>query len=403
MREFDTIGDRMVRDESPPGVTLDPGGGPTTDRPRDPRDVAEAVRAAAATGVRLRVRAGGSWLDAGRPTTTDRILDLAALSGIVDYVPGDLTLTAAAATPLAAIEHATREWNQWLALDGFGGEARTLGATLATASAGPLAASVGLPRDVALGIEVVTGDGALVRGGGRVVKNVAGFDLVRLNVGAWGTLGVLTEATVRLRARPECDRTIALPLPADPAATATLLSTLRTAPLAALAAELLSSGLARQLGVGEQGTILVRIAGNQTLVAAQHAALTALGDTREFDSADVWTRLRTSEPADVAVFRASARPAALLHRWHQVTTLPLQFAHASLERGIVRGWVDPADPELASRILTSLGPRHLVVERAPVATWSLLPTPAPRPLDARVRAAFDPHRVLNPGIMGDTP
>ena len=80
-----------------------------------------------------------------------------------------------------------------------------------------------------VGLAFVTGDGDVVRGGGRVVKNVAGFDLVRLTIGAWGTLGVITEATVRLRARPEVDETVALMLPAERDALATLLSTVRAA------------------------------------------------------------------------------------------------------------------------------------------------------------------------------
>src|SRR5512145_3376692 len=104
MREMDTIGDRMVRSAAGDGVIVNPGGGPTALHPRDARDAAEAIASAAATGARLRIRSGGSWLDAGRPITTDRDLDISALSGIVDYVPGDLTLTAHGATPLAVID-----------------------------------------------------------------------------------------------------------------------------------------------------------------------------------------------------------------------------------------------------------------------------------------------------------
>ena len=106
----------------------------------------------------------------------------------------------------------TRAEGQWLALDPFGSAHGTLGATIATGSAGPLAHAFGTPRDNVLGIEAVTGTGEIVRAGGRVVKNVAGFDLTRLFTGAWGTLAVITEATVRLRALPERDQTIALAL-----------------------------------------------------------------------------------------------------------------------------------------------------------------------------------------------
>ena len=125
-------------------------------------------------------------------------------------MPGDLTLTARAGTTLAEIERATAAERQLLALDPYGTARGTIGATIATASAGPLAHAFGTPRDLVLGLEFVTGDGAVIRAGGRVVKNVAGFDLTRLLTGAWGTLGVITEVSVRLRALPEMEESVAL-------------------------------------------------------------------------------------------------------------------------------------------------------------------------------------------------
>ena len=135
---------------------------------------------------------------------------LRELSGITEYVPGDLTLTARAGTTLGEIRDATAAHGQWLALDPYGADEGTIGATIATASAGPLSTFFGGPRDLVLGVEFVTGDGVVARGGGRVVKNVAGFDLTRLITGSWGTLGVVTEVTLRLHARPRGDETFAL-------------------------------------------------------------------------------------------------------------------------------------------------------------------------------------------------
>lgn len=400
MREMDTIGDRMVRSGAGDGVIVDPGGGPAALHPRDARDAADAVASAAAAGVRLRIRAGGSWLDAGRPITTDRVLDLSALSGIIDYVPGDLTLTAHGATPLAAIEAATRAHNQWLPLDPFGDPRGTLGATLATASAGPLGGSIGLPRDIALGVEVATGRGELVRGGGRVVKNVAGFDLVRLQVGAWGTLGAITEATVRLRALPEADETLALPLPDDPPALRATLAALRSGPYTALAAELVSPALADKLGLGTAGCILVRLGGNRTQVAAQRAALAATGDCAVLDSASTWWKLRASEPPNAVVFRVSGRPSELAALWRTVAHHPAVVCHASLERGIVRCMANTDDPDTPEFVIGLAQGRRLVLERAPVMVWERHMAESPRPLDEGMRRAFDPHHVLNPGLFG---
>src|SRR5919199_3193050 len=123
------------------------------------------------------------------------------------------------------------------------------GARWRTASYGPLATAFGTPRDAVLGAEFVTGAGAIVRGGGRVVKNVAGFDLVRLVIGAWGTLGVLTEITVRLRARPEVDETLAIAVGASADAVARLATALRALPFTPFAAEMVNGALATRLGL----------------------------------------------------------------------------------------------------------------------------------------------------------
>src|SRR2546423_1094720 len=132
--------------------------------------LADCVREAASRGAALRIAGRGTWLDAGRIVSAGETISTRGLSGITEYVPGDLTLTARAGTTLSEIRDATAAHNQWLALDPHGTDEGTLGATVATASAGPLATFFGTPRDLALGIEFVTGSGAMARGGGRVVK-----------------------------------------------------------------------------------------------------------------------------------------------------------------------------------------------------------------------------------------
>src|SRR4051812_43338113 len=171
--------------------------------PADALAVAATIRDARTTRTSLRIIGGGTWLDAGRPVHADATLPLAAMRGITQYEPGDFTLTARAGTSLGEIADVAAREGQWLTLQPHGSHDGTIGATIATASWGPLAASYGTPRDHLLGCEIVTGIGEIVRAGGRVVKNVAGFDLSRLMTGAWGTLGAITEVTVRLRAQPE--------------------------------------------------------------------------------------------------------------------------------------------------------------------------------------------------------
>src|SRR6185437_4881427 len=167
---------------------------------------------------------------------------------------------------------------------------RTIGATIATASAGPLAHAFGTPRDAALGLEVVTGDGSIVRTGGRVVKNVAGFDLTRLFTGSWGTLGVITEVTVRLRARPDVDETWVVALADDDAIGGACRAALGAA-AAPIALALVDAPLAAALGLGKSPVMLVRLAGAAAAMRAQRDALRALG-AAAVGPPDVWQRLR---------------------------------------------------------------------------------------------------------------
>ncbi len=239
----------------------------------------------------LRIIGRGTWKGRAASVTRDAAdLELSALSGIIEYVPGDLVLTARAATTIAEIEAATAPHNQWCPLMPWGGDRGTLGATLATATSGPCAQSLGTPRDLALGVEFVDGTGATVRAGGRVVKNVAGFDLTRLMVGSWGSLGAITEVSVRLRARPATDETWSVALGVDASAR---LETFLRGPLAPLACEQMD------------GRTAIRIGGNGAFVAASRVCVKSLGDARLVDSA-MWTALRERDPKPRAPLTANA-------------------------------------------------------------------------------------------------
>lgn len=168
---------------------------------RGDSEIAAVVRDAAATHSALRIVGQGTWLDAGSPVVANARLSLVDDSAIVAYVPDDLTVTARAGTTLRELRDTLATHDQWIALDPEGGVDVTIGATVATCSFGPAAAFFGTPRDQVLGMTVVLGTGEIIHAGGRVVKNVAGFDLTRLMIGAWGTFGVITEITLRVRSR----------------------------------------------------------------------------------------------------------------------------------------------------------------------------------------------------------
>ena len=378
-------------------------------RPTDTDAVRDVVRGAIDRGTSLRVVGRGTWLDAGRPVVADAYpVSLEALTGIVDYTPGDLTLTARAGTTLAEIAAATLPNGQWLALAPWGGDAGSLGATAATASAGPLSGALGTPRDVVIGLEVVTGTGDVVRGGGRVVKNVAGFDLTRLMVGAWGTLGIITEVSVRLRGLPERDVSVAVSVPAGHAQLADLLARLRTAPIAPIALELIDGTLARQLGIGGESVLLARVTGNDESVSSQREALASFGDVIDTDSR-IWTGLRTAEPAPASVLRLSGPVGRLADTWSAAARVTRgtsgAFAHASVLRPVARVVVPNENgtlPQPAVDALRATGSDVRIFERLPASVWpALAPTAVNDRLSHGVRAAFDPERLLNPGILGE--
>ena len=374
--------------------------------------LADRVRTARAEGTTLRVVAAGTWLDAGRPCAAAEHLSVRSLSGIVDYEPGDLTLTAKAATSLEEIARVTATQGQWLPLQPMGAAEGTLGATVATASAGPLASAFGMPRDHVLGCEFVSGTGDVVRAGGRVVKNVAGFDLVRLMTGAWGTLGVLTEITVRLRALPEQDLTFVVPLPTRGGADSVQVawSWLRQSDYTPLAAELLSASLAQGLDVASEPCLLVRLGGNVSFVRAAEDDVATIGDLRRIDS-NIWKRLAVQEPAPSIVMRFSTLPSRISSLWALASDACERaggYAHATISRGVVRCVLpasnDAAANSLLGEMLVGLATGYTAVgERLPATAWDALArTRSTNPLARGVRRAFDPDHIMNAHILGVT-
>ena len=177
--------------------------------PASTDEVQAVVRVANETGARLLPAGAGSWLGSGGWTNDGGVIvSTARLDSVLHYEPADLTLTAEAGLGWRKLAAVLEPNGQWLPVDAPGVGAGTLGGVAACGVSGPLKARYGAVRDNVLGLEVVTGDGRLLRIGGRVVKNVAGYDLVRLFTGSRGSLGVVTRVSVRLFPRPEADVTL---------------------------------------------------------------------------------------------------------------------------------------------------------------------------------------------------
>ncbi|MBI2408884.1 MAG: FAD-binding protein [Gemmatimonadetes bacterium] len=249
--------------------------------------MASVITDAAAARRGLRLIARGTWLDGGAPVSADaEPLYLDAFDGIIEYEPGDLTITVGAAMSVAELDAATAQHGQWCPLAPWGGDDGSVGATIATATAGPLAHALGLPRDLVLGVECVDGTGKTLRPGGKVVKNVAGFDLVRLMTGSWGSLAAITRVSLRLRARPAVDETWLVVTDAA----ADLCQRLRRSVTPPIACEVVTRGT---LGANSPDGLLVRLAGNAAYVAAARDAVHGAGDAQRAD-ASAWTPVRTA-------------------------------------------------------------------------------------------------------------
>src|ERR671921_1509718 len=184
---------------------------------RDARGVARAspdtsdalslvCRLAHEEGWKIRVEGRGTWLAPDAPA--DLAVSTRALEEVVSVSPADLVATVQAGASVEALRRRLADYGMWLALDPPGRPERSIGSVVATATAGPLRQGFGPVRDHVLGCTVATGDGRLVNAGGRVVKNVAGYDLTKLQVGGFGGFGIIAEAHLRLRALPRADVTL---------------------------------------------------------------------------------------------------------------------------------------------------------------------------------------------------
>ncbi|MFI6498441.1 FAD-binding oxidoreductase [Nonomuraea typhae] len=171
--------------------------------PETVEEVSALLRACAEAGLATVAVGGGTKLDWGAPPERcDVLIDTCCLNEVIEYTPGDLVVRVQAGVTLEALAALLAEQGQELVCDGPYGDAATIGGMLATGAAGPRAFRYGTPRDLLIGITVVLADGTIAKSGGRVVKNVAGYDLGKLFTGSYGTLGVIAEAAFRLHPVP---------------------------------------------------------------------------------------------------------------------------------------------------------------------------------------------------------
>ncbi len=393
--------------------------------PESESEVAEVMRLATQEGWTVVPAGKGTWLHGGQPPgAVDVVLSTMRMDRITLYEPGDLTVTAEGGIGLDLLAHRCGEHGQWLPLDPPGPRKGTLAATVSTASFGPLAYHHGLPKDHVLGVSLVTGDGRVLELGGRVVKNVAGFDVLKLTIGSWGTLGVLTSITTRLHPQPPADRTVLFR--GEAGELVALARAIATAPAPLAALEMLLPGERERSG-GTVPLLAVRIleASEATdeicRIVTDTAGASAFRQMDGRASAELFRNVEALESGAELVVRLRLLPSQLeTVRKHADTLRELADPDegwgtrlaAHVQCGVLRviisrmargeGWIDRA-AEVIERVRGGLeaeggsltlsqGPSGLV---SAVGAWGDAGSAVP--LMKALKREFDPAGVLSPG------
>ncbi len=397
--------------------------------PADLSELRDAVATALAAQEPLELVGGGSKRALGRPLQTAHTLDLSRLSGIRDYAPNELVLTAGAATPLADIERALDAAGQMLAFEPSGWQnllasdgVPTLGGVLACNLSGPRRPKAGAARDHFLGFQGVSGRGEIFKAGGKVVKNVTGYDLSKLLAGSYGTLAALEEVTVKVLPRPETVATV-LFTGIAPAAAVPLMGAALGSPHEVSGAAYLPAGAVMPMALpgGGAGIVALRVEGPAPSVAARrdsllrdHAATGTAETLMDAAAIAFWKAIGEVAPladlADHAVWRISVAPsrgATLAETLSRViyTSWFLDWGGGLLWAAVLEtGDAGAATIREAIRGADENGTGHATLIKASPGLRRTIPVfePQPAPLAAlsrRVKEAFDPAHILNPGRM----
>ena len=407
-----TLGSDLAIDRAPveiEGAKLD-----VAIEPADDESLARSVATLAERGIGAIVRGGGTRIAFGNPPRGARaLLSTRRLAGVLEVDAEEGVARARAGTPLAELRDAVDAAGWLLPLDAPGART-TLGGVLATAAIGPRHLGFGRPRDLVLGLDVVLGDGARTRCGGRVVKNVTGYDLMKLQIGAHGAFGVITAAWLRLRPRPECERTLSTVIAGDAEPVARAVAAARLA--SARACALVDANIAFVVEPSRATTagwvLISELAGDEAAVARDAARLVADLGAQEASPGAI-ARLRSLQgenfgPAGLR-FRVSALPSRLPAVFDALATADaallvypgtgVVMARIALDAvadtaGVERAW-------LAMRAAARAGGGSAVLEAAP--PWAKVARDVfgdasdEWRLARALKARFDPAGILNPG------
>lgn len=359
-------------------------------------DVVNAIRAANEDRSAIVIWGGGTRIGIGDPPERyDIALDLRGHRGIVDHQPADLTVTVRAGTTMAELQSVLSAHRQWWPVEVAHPERATVGGTIASAADGPARYRYFHPRDWTIGVRAVLGDGTATKAGGRVVKNVTGYDLTRLYSGSFGTLCAIVEVTLKLVPLPEHRVTLRSDVPTLAHAYRMVRELMRERPpFDAIA--LVAGPQTEALGGPTWTALFTRLAGTRAAVDRLRAGLERRAAMAEVEH-DVWRRI-ADLPADAAT--------SLRGTWPAGEPVEAYAANSVWYPGIeIAHLLDETDAETLRGVrgAAESSGGALVIERAPtelrraVGTWGT--SRLPPELARRLRSLFDPRSVLAPGRM----
>jgi glycolate oxidase FAD binding subunit len=381
-------------------------------RPASAEEVAACLKVCSQLGAAVVPAGQMSWLECGNPLRgADVVLSVDRMRRVIDYGPADLTATVEAGLPLTDFNKLTVKERQWLPLDPPGFKTASLGAVAACNSSGALRQGFGTPRDYVIGLKLAHVDGTESKSGGRVVKNVAGYDLNKLYVGSYGTLAVITELTFKLRPLPERSATLMITSryrgPLFLLAKTILASELQPASVV-LTRALFPSGV--QL---PEDALLIRFIDSDAAVDHQLLAVReSAGESYEItqlsepDAAAAWSEVADFNQRAIRV-RSSVPLSAVPGEFEKAMVLHLEcVACADIGAGIIRVSFDADEKVAVAQIerlragVTASG-GTLVIEKASTGArrqadaWGDVGSTAP--LMRSLKEKFDPQSLLNPG------
>lgn len=385
--------------------------------PRDADDLARLLKKYSDEQCAIIPRGGETMLDLGAPLQrADIVLSLEKLNRVIDYQPANLTVRAEAGITLEALNRTLAQHGQFLPLDPPFPDRATIGGILATNASGPLRVHYGAARDLLIGIRVALADGQIAKGGGQVVKNVAGYDLPKLFIGSLGTLGVIVEATFKLAPLPKTAATVFASFENldDVCNVATKILQSRLLPNGL---EILNRSASLSLGLGDGFALVARFGGVASAVERQARDVEkwsrdngSLATTILGDDMPLWARLRDFIFEKETVAKIGVLPT-------QIGEIGAETERLAQEHGIASSFIAHAigilfvalegDLDHITNLLTALRKSviakngHLTIQRAPRALRERVEVWGPMQSDfgvmQKLKKEFDPNGILNPG------